>query len=686
MAQFENIYAHGLVRVAAASPLVKLADPHANARETIALAKKADAENAALLVCPELGLSGYSLDDLHMQKALLDAVEDAIASIVKASRKLTPLIVVGAPIRAGDAIHGSAVVIHKGAILGVVPKTYLPNYREYYEKRQFAEAGHAQTSTVTLCGEPAPFSTDLIFEAADLPGFRLGVEICEDLWAPIPPSSRLALAGATVIANLSASNITIGKAEERAMLCVSQSSRAMCGYIYAAAGYGESTTDVAWDGQVSVYQQGHMLAASERFSQEETILFADIDLERIIQDRQRTPTFRDCARNEDAGFGIQSISFQLSPPLDATLTLLHAPDRFPYVPDDPARLDQDCYEAYNIQVQGLQRRLEAANIKRAVIGVSGGLDSTQALLVAVRAFDLMKRPRKDIIAVTMPGFATTDETKTNAHALMKELGVDAREIDIKPLAVQMLTDIGHPYAKGDKTYDITFENVQAGLRTDLLFRIANQEHGMVVGTGDLSELALGWCTYGVGDHMSHYNVNASLAKTLIQHIIRWSIASEHYSKRAGAVLTSILETEISPELIPPGADGAIQSTQDVIGPYNLHDFFLFHTIRYGMTPTKIAFLANAAWADPKAGHWPPNIASKDHVAYDLATIVKWLEVFIQRFFVTSQFKRSAIPNGPKLTSGGALSPRGDWRAPSDSSAAPWLEDLRRLKNTLGLDA
>ncbi len=684
MAQFNNLYAHGMVRVAAASPRVHLADPASNAKETISLFKQADKAGAALLVCPELGLSGYAIDDLHMQSALLGAVEEAIATLVKASRQLTPVLLVGAPVRAGDAIHGSAIAIHKGSILGVVPKTYLPNCREYYEKRQFAEAAHAQTDAITLCGQTVPFSTDLIFEASDLPGFRLGVEICEDLWAPIPPSSRLALAGATVIANLSASNITIGKAEERAMLCISQSNRSMCGYIYAAAGYGESTTDVAWDGQVSIYSQGRMLAESERFAQAATLLCADIDLEQITQDRLRNPTFRDCARNEDAGFGVQHISLELAPPVDAELPLLRAPDRFPYVPDDPARLDHDCYEAYNIQVQGLQRRLEAANIKRAVIGVSGGLDSTQALLVAVRAFDLMKRDRKDIIAVTMPGFATTNETKTNALALMKELGVTAREIDIKPLAEQMLADIDHPYAKGKKVYDITFENVQAGLRTDLLFRIANQEDGMVVGTGDLSELALGWCTYGVGDHMSHYNVNASLAKTLIQHIIRWSIASEHYPKKAGAVLSAILETEISPELIPPGADGAIQSTQSVIGPYNLHDFFLYHTIRYGFSPTKIAFLANAAWSDAKAGLWPQNISEADHVAYDLPEIVRWLEVFCRRFFATSQFKRSAIPNGPKITSGGSLSPRGDWRAPSDSSAAPWLEDIRRLKSQLGL--
>ncbi len=351
-----------------------------------------------------------------------------------------------------------------------------------------------------------------------------------------------------------------------------------------------------------------------------------------------------------------------------------------------AQLDQDCFEAYSIQVQGLRRRLESSGVKKAVIGVSGGLDSTQALLVAVRAFDLMKRPRTDIIGVTMPGFATGAASKSAAHALMKELGVDAREIDIKPLAQQMFKDIGHPFAKGEKVYDVTFENVQAGMRTDVLFRLANQEGGLVVGTGDLSELALGWCTYGVGDHMSHYNVNASAPKTLIQHLIRWSAASGHYSKAAGKVLRDILAAEITPELIPADESGGVQSTEGTIGPYRLHDFFLYWTLRYGFAPAKIAFLAEAAWGDASSGDWPAHTADRDRIAYAMPEIVKWLEVFAKRFFQTTQFKRSVAPNGPKITSGGSLSPRGDWRAPSDSSAAPWLEDVKRLKARLGLGA
>ena len=684
MVEFNNLYAHGFVRVAAASPRVHLADPAGNARETIDLMRKADKAGAALVVFPELGLSGYTLDDLHLQATLLSAVHEAIVKVRDASKSLAPVVVVGAPIRVGPAVHGCAVVIHRGEILGVVPKTYLPNYREFYEKRQFAMSGDASVREISLGGESVPFGIDLMFEAADIPEFALAVEICEDMWAPIPPSTYAAMAGATVIANLSASNITIGKAAERDMLCISQSARAACGYIYSAAGYGESTTDTAWDGQLAVYELGSKIAESDRFADQSTLLTADMDVARIVQDRIRNGTFRDAARNHAADLGFRRISFTAAPERDAMLPLARKVDRFPFVPDDEALLDQDCFEAYSIQVQGLRRRLEASGVKKAVIGVSGGLDSTQALLVTVRAFDLMGAKRKDIIGVTMPGFATTEGTKSKAHALMKELGVDAREIDIKPMANQMLADLGHPFAKGKKVYDITFENVQAGLRTDYLFRLANKEGGMVVGTGDLSELALGWCTYGVGDHMSHYNVNGAVAKTLIQHLIRWSAASGHYSDAAGDVMRAILDQEISPELIPAGKDGKIQSTEDTIGPYNLHDFFLNQTIRWGANPARIAFMAHAAWGDADGGEWPAHVADKDRVAYDMATIVKWLEVFTRRFFQTSQFKRSAVPNGPKVTSGGALSPRGDWRMPSDSSAAPWLDEIAKLKAQLGL--
>jgi NAD+ synthase (glutamine-hydrolysing) len=684
MVEFNNLYAHGFVRVAAASPRVHLADPAANARETIDLMRKADKAGAALIVFPELGMSGYTLDDLHLQSTLLSAVREAIAKVKDASKSLAPVVVVGAPIRVGPAVHSCAVVLHRGQILGVVPKTYLPNYREFYEKRQFGMSGDATVREIQLAGQIAPFGIDLMFEAADVPDFTLAVEICEDMWAPIPPSTYAALAGANIIANLSASNITIGKAAERDMLCISQSARAACGYVYSAAGYGESTTDMAWDGQLAIYELGSKISESDRFVDHSALLTADMDVVRIVQDRIRNGTFRDAARNHAADLAFRRISFTAAPERDAKLPLARKIDRFPFVPDDEALLDQDCYEAYSIQVQGLRRRLEASGVKKAVVGVSGGLDSTQALLVTVRAFDLMGARRKDIIGVTMPGFATTDGTKSNAHALMKSLGIDAREIDIKPMANQMLADLGHPFAKGKKVYDITFENVQAGLRTDYLFRLANKEGGLVVGTGDLSELALGWCTYGVGDHMSHYNVNGAVAKTLIQHLIRWSAASGHYPESAATVMRAILEQEISPELVPAGKDGKIQSTEDTIGPYNLHDFFLNQTIRWGANPSRIAFLAHAAWGDAGTGDWAAHVTEKDRVAYDMAAIVKWLEVFTKRFFQTSQFKRSAVPNGPKVTSGGALSPRGDWRMPSDSSAAPWLEEITKLKVWTGL--
>ena len=681
MSEFNNLYAHGLVRVAAASPRVHLADPLSNAKETISLMQLAHNERAALLVFPELGISGYSLEDLHLQSALLASVETAISDILTASKELFPVTLIGAPLRIDGAVFGCAIALHRGRILGVIPKTYLPNYREFYEKRQFASAFDVRNDTALVCGSRVPFGANLLFAADDVPDLVIGAEICEDVWSALPPSTYAALAGASVIANLSASNITIGKRDERDLYCASQSARSLCGYIYSAAGYGETTTDTAWDGQVAIYELGACRAQSARFVDNSDLLFTDLDLEMIVQERMRTPTFRDCARSVSSRLDqFRTISFHLDPPLERPLSTVRSIARFPYVPDDAERLDLDCFEACSIQVQGLRRRLESSRVRKAIIGVSGGLDSTQALLVAVRAFDLMDRPRSDIIAVTMPGFATTEATRSSAHALMKELKVDGREVDIRPLAQQMFKDLDHPFARGEQIYDVTFENVQAGLRTDYLFRLANQEGGLVVGTGDLSELALGWCTYGVGDHMSHYNVNASVPKTLIQHLIRWSSASGHYSKAVARVLADILATEISPELVPAGTDGRIQSTETLIGPYALHDFFLYYTLRHGLSPRKIAFLAQAAWTQ---GSQPGQIPDDGSSRYSVAEILHWLEVFVLRFFETSQFKRSVAVNGPKVTRGGSLSPRGDWRAPSDSSAAPWLADIRRLRAEIG---
>jgi NAD+ synthase (glutamine-hydrolysing) len=652
---FFNLYAQGFARVATATPKVALADPATNAAAVIGLAHQAHDAGAALVVFPELCLTGYSIDDLHHQDAVQRAVHAALDTVRTASQTLRPLLLVGAPLQRDGVLYNCAVAIKGGAILGAVPKCYLPNYREFYEKRYFA-SGLGLGGAIRAAGADIPFGADLLFAASDLDDLVVHAEICEDLWGPDQPSTRGALAGATVLANLSASPITIGKARERHELCKVQSSRLMAAYVYSAAGYGESTTDLSWDGQGAVNELGALLAEGARFMLGEQLTLADVDLDRIRLERSRTPTFADAARS--AGAPVRRIGFRLDPPA-GDLGLIRPLDRHPFVPDDTARRDQDCYEAYNIQVHGLIRRLEATGAQRLVIGVSGGLDSTQALLVAAKAFDLTGRPRSDILAFTMPGFATGKATKANAWALMKALGVTGDEIDIRPAARRMLADIGHPFARGEPVYDVTFENVQAGLRTDYLFRLANQRGGLVLGTGDLSELALGWCTYGVGDHMSHYGVNSGVAKTLIQHLIRWSIDQAMYDAATDKVLARILATEISPELVPAGPDGAIQSTQGLIGPYELHDFFLFHIARCGLRPSKVAFLAHRAWGE----------------VHDLPTIRKWLRLFLNRFFATSQFKRSAVPNGPKVTSAGALSPRGDWRAPSDSGAAVWLAEL-----------
>jgi NAD+ synthase (glutamine-hydrolysing) len=674
MDDFHSIYSHGFLRVAACPIRISLADPATNARSAIETLEQAEAAGAGLAVFPELCLSGYAIDDLLQQRAVLDAVLQAIEAVRAASEAWSVLALVGAPLVQGGKLYNCAVAIQGGRVLGVVPKSYLPAYREFYERRFFAPGLGVEGQSIALLNGPAPFGTDLLFAAADYPLFVLGVEVCEDLWVPEPPSGRLAMAGATVIANLSASNITIGKARTRRLLCASQSARTLCGYVYAASGWGESTTDLAWDGHAMIHENGAMLAQSERFARDPQILYADIDLERLTQERLRVQTFHEGAQRPEA---MRRIAFDLRP--QARSVALQRPvERFPYVPSDLERLYEDCYEAYNIQVQGLVRRLEATGSRKVVIGVSGGLDSTHALVVICRAFDLMDRPRTDIEAVTMPGFATGEQSKGFAWALMRALGVSGRQIDIRPAARQMLGDLGHPFAAGKPVYDITFENVQAGLRTDYLFRLANQVGGLVVGTGDLSELALGWCTYGVGDQMSHYNVNGSVPKTLIQHLIRWVAAEGFMGEAARPILHKIVAAEISPELVPAGADGVVQSTEAVVGPYALQDFTLYYTIRYGFSPAKIAFLAQHAWGDSARGAWPPHYPQATRKAYDLAEIKRWMTVFLHRFFTTSQFKRSAMPNGPKISSGGALSPRGDWRAPSDGNSAVWLADLARV--------
>lgn len=673
---FHSAYRHGFVRVAACTHHTTLADPVANAESVLALARDCHDEGVALAVFPELTLSGYSIEDVLMQDGLLDAVERALADLVAATADLLPVLVVGAPLRYRNRIYNTAVVIHRGSVLGVVPKSYLPTYREFYERRQIA-AGDDVRGTIRVASTDVPFGPDLLFTATDLPSFVLHVEICEDMWVPVPPSAEAALAGATVLANLSGSPITIGRAEDRKLMARSASSRCLAAYVYAAAGEGESTTDLSWDGQTMIYENGTLLAESERFPKGERRSVADVDTELLRAERIRMGTFDDNRRHHGARTdAFRRIEFTVDPPA-GDIGLRREVERFPFVPADPERLQQDCYEAYNIQVSGLEQRLRALNYPNVVIGVSGGLDSTHALIVAAHAMDREGRPRSDILAFTLPGFATGERTKGNAIALSKALGVTFSELDIRDTATLMLTEMGHPFARGEKVYDVTFENVQAGLRTDYLFRLANQRGGIVLGTGDLSELALGWSTYGVGDQMSHYNVNGGVPKTLIQHLIRWVIASEQFDDTVNGILASVLDTEITPELVPTGEDEEIQSSEAKVGPYVLQDFSLYQVLRWGFRPSKVAFLAWHAWHDADHGDWPAGYPDDKRPSYSLKEIRHWLTIFVQRFYSFSQFKRSALPNGPKVSAGGALSPRGDWRAPSDMSARTWLDEIER---------
>ena len=674
-APFTAIHRHGFVRTAAASPTGSAGDVVFNTDQAIALAREADRRGCDLVVFPELNISSYAVDDLFMQEAFLDAVEFGIARFCGETEGLSPVYVIGAPLRRNGRLYNCALVVSRGEILGVVPKSFLPNYREYYEKRWFVSGIGLDGIEIAVAGRIVPFGTDLVFAAEDLSDFIFHVEICEDYWAPQPPSTHGALAGALILCNLSASNITIGKADERKLLCAAQSSRCCAAYVYAASGPGESTTDLAWDGQSAIYELGELLAESGRFDMEPELAVADVDVQRLRLERMRMPTFNDnavAAGHPEKRF--RRIHFEHQPSFE-DIGFERLLRRFPYVPNRAEQLNQDCYEAFNIQVQGLARRFMATSGTHLVIGVSGGLDSTHALIVAAKMCDFLKLPRTTILGFTMPGFATGGTTKGNAWALMKSLGVVGEEIDIRPAAMQMLTDMGHPFAKGEPVYDIAFENVQAGLRTDYLFRLANQRGGFVVGTGNLSEVALGWSTYGVGDQMSHYGVNAGVPKTLIQYLIRWAVKTNQFDADTDRILEAILATKISPELIPAD-DKGMQSTEDKIGPYELHDFFLFHILRSGQPPSKVAFLALQAWQDAGQGLWP--IGYPEHLkrAYDLAMIRKWLEVFLFRFFQISQFKRTAIPNSPKVSAGGALSPRGDWRAPSDGTAKPWLDELK----------
>jgi NAD+ synthase (glutamine-hydrolysing) len=677
--QFFNLYNQGFIRVALCIPELRVADVAFNTEEMIKMASQATAGEAIFALFPELGISAYSNEDLFHQDALLKSVREALQRLIAETSQMNIILVVGAPLQVNTSLFNCGIVLYQGRIMGIAVKSYLPNYREYYEGRQFSPAEEILSKTVNLCGQNnIPFGADLLFEVPNIPNFRFFIEICEDVWVPIPPSSFAAMAGATVIGNLSASNITIGKSEYRRSLAENQSARCIAAYLYAAAGPGESTTDLAWDGHAMICENGNLLAESVRFSYTPQVIYADVDLDRLAQDRMRMRSFGQNARSHrERLLNFRHISFPVEP-IEKRILLSRAYPRFPYIPSDPSKREQRCYEAYNIQVQGLAKRLKASGIDRVVIGISGGLDSTHALIVAARTMDLLKLPRPHVLAYTMPGFATTDKTYGNAIRLMKALGVEANEIDIRPSCLQMLKDIQHPYGNGNDIYDVTFENIQAGERTSHLFRLANIRNALVIGTGDLSELALGWCTYGVGDHMSHYNVNASVPKTLIQHLIRWVAQSVLFSGDASEILLDILETEISPELIP-GQEGhqPQQKTEAVVGPYELQDFNNFYNTRFGFLPTKIAFLAYCSWRDKTLGFWPDMPEHKKN-EYTIGEIKYWLNTYLHRFFKTSQFKRSCIPNSPKVGSGGSLSPRGDYRAPSDSEATIWLENAHHI--------
>lgn len=639
----------GFVKVAAGIPLVRVGDPAHNAAQLEALIREAAAQGAQVVVFPELCLTGYTCGDLFLKPFLAQAAERVLGALLRRTESLDVVFLVGLPVVAGNVLLNAAAVCFRGEILGVIPKTYLPNYKEFYEQRWFASSLEWGGGEVELCGQPVPAGTDLLFEAA---GMKFGVELCEDLWAVVPPSSRAVLQGADVIFNLSASNALAGKHAYVRELVAQQSARSLCGYVYVSCGFGESTTDVVFGGNALIYENGTPLAFSERFSMQAQLIIGEIDVERLRAERLTNSTFRQDAAFE-AAEPYEVIESGLAPLPVTHLTRSIAP--LPFVPKG-SRLDENCQEIFNIQTTGLATRLLHAHAKTAVIGVSGGLDSTLALLVCAKTFDKLGLSRKGIIGVTMPGFGTTDRTYQNAQVMMKSLGITWREVDIKKACRQHFADIGHD----EKVKDVTYENVQARERTQILMDVANQTGGIVIGTGDLSELALGWATYN-GDHMSMYGVNAGVPKTLVCSLVLWA-ARHETNKKTKAVLEDIADTPISPELLPADKLGKIaQKTEDLVGPYELHDFFLFYFLRYGFGPGKIYFLAKQAFEKK----------------FSAAVIKKWLKVFFRRFFA-QQFKRSCLPDGPKVGAV-ALSPRGDWRMPSDASAEAWLAEAESLR-------
>ena len=639
---------YGFVKVAAAVPLVQVADCFYNIEKIEGLMRQASEKGVQIIAFPELSVTGYTCLDLFAQQTLLDGAEEALLQLVSNTADLDILTIVGVPLRTENRLINAAVVFQKGAIRGVVPKTYLPNYKEFQEQRWFTSATELRESTISIGEEEYPMGSHLLFRSGRL---TAGIEICEDLWVPVPPSSLLAMEGANIIFNLSASNELIGKhAYLRSLIC-QQSARCMAGYVYASSGFGESSTDLVFAGNGIIAENGNLLAESPRFTMEEQLVISEIDIETLQNDRQVNTSFM------YGTFGLpkekaQVVDFQVRIPDGFSLT--RPVDPHPFTPSGEA-LKERCEEIFHIQVAGLAKRLVHAHAQTAVVGISGGLDSTLALLVTVMTFDALKMPRGQIIGITMPGFGTTDRTYTNACDLIRSLGVTLKEIPIKEACLQHFRDIDHD----PSVHDVTYENSQARERTQLLMDVANQKNGLVIGTGDLSELALGWATYN-GDHMSMYGVNGSIPKTLVKYLVEW-VANHKVDDASRLTLLDIVDTPISPELIPADENGNIkQKTEDLVGPYELHDFFLYHFLRFGSHPSKIYFLAQKAFAG----------------IYDNATVKKWLYTFFRRFF-QQQFKRSCLPDGPKVGSV-SLSPRGDWRMPSDAVSRLWLEEIERI--------
>ena len=635
---------YGFVKVAAAVPRVHVADCKFNAGQIEKEIIIADGKGVQIIVFPELCITGYTCGDLFAQQLLLEEAEMALMQVLNTTRQLDIISILGMPVVCEGALLNAAVVLQKGRVLGVVPKTYLPNYKEFYEMRWFVSASAVSARTVRLCGQVVPLGANLLFETSDT---TFGIELCEDVWAPVPPSSALALQGAEIIFNLSADDEAIGKHAYLRSLLSQQSARCLAGYVFSSCGFGESTTDVVFAGNALIYENGTLLASGERFSLEEQLVVSEIDVEFLRSERRVNTTFAACRRQVASDPAVR-VSADFGGTRELSLTRTYAPH--PFVPEGP-KLNERCEEIFSIQVGGLAQRLTHTQARSAVVGISGGLDSTLALLVCVKTFDKLGWPRTGIIGVTMPGFGTTDRTYTNALHLMTSLGVTVREVSIRKACLQHFEDIGHDPA----VHDVVYENSQARERTQILMDIANQTGGLVIGTGDLSELALGWATYN-GDHMSMYGVNASVPKTLVKHLVKW-VAENDVDDSSRRTLLDIVDTPISPELIPADADGRIsQITEDLVGPYELHDFFLYHFLRGGFRPSKIAFLAVRTFKD----------------VYDEENIRKWLHTFLRRFF-NQQFKRSCLPDGPKVGSV-SLSPRGDWRMPSDASSEAWLAE------------